>query len=325
MTPGLASCARTRSPSDAVGLARRRAARVLAGFALGAALLGPWAPASAGPFRYCDTPAELDATQQDTLFRFAAVVRETLDASGASVGLVARSGLDLGRFRMRYSHAGIGLRSSANAPWSVRQLYYDCETRRPRIFDEGLAGFMLGTGDPSRGFFSVVLVPDAGAVLERAALDDRLALRLLAGAYSANAYAFGVEYQNCNQWVAELLGVAWGGLADAPTLRADAQRWLAAQGYEPARFEVGNPLLMWLSAVLPWLHVRDHPAHDLEAGRFRVSMPHSIEAFARTRMPGARRIEFCHANRRIVVREGWTPIADGCVPQPGDRVVALDG
>jgi hypothetical protein len=42
-------------------------------------------------------------------------------------------------------------------------------------------------------------------------------------------------------------------------------------------------------------------------------------------MPGARRIEFCHANRRIVVREGWTPIADGCVPQPGDRVVALDG
>jgi hypothetical protein len=323
MTTGNASCARTRSPSDAVGVARRVAARAVAGLAL--ALLGPWSPASAGQFRYCDPPSELDATQQDTLFRFAAIVRETLEASGASVGLVARSGLDLSRFGMRYSHAGIGLRASPNAPWSVRQLYYDCEARRPRLFDEGLAGFMLGTGDPARGFFSVVLVPGAEAALERAALDNRLAMRLVAGTYSANAYAFGTDYQNCNQWVVELLGVAWGGLADAPTLRVDAQRWLAGQHYEPARFEVGNPLLMWLSTVLPWLHVGDHPTPDLEAGRFRVSMPQSIEAFARARVPGARRVEFCHANRRVVVREGWTPIADGCVPQPGDRVVDLDG
>ena len=26
------------------------------------------------------------------------------------------------------------------------------------------------------------------------------------------------------------------------------------------------------------------------------------------RVPGARRVEFCHANRRIVVREGWEPL-----------------
>ena len=324
MTTGSASCARTRSPSDVAGRARRLAARALTALAL--ALPGAWGPAWAGPWRYCDAPAELDATQQDTLFRFAAIVRETLEASGASVGLVARSGLDLSRFGMRYSHSGIGLRASPNAPWSVRQLYYDCQARRPRIFDEGLAGFMVGTGDPSRGFFSAVLVPGAAeAALERAALDDRLALRLLGGTYSANAHAFAVDYQNCNQWVAELLGVAWGGLADAPTLRADAQRWLAGQGYQPARFEVGNPLLMWLATVLPWLHVGDHPPQDLEAGRFRVSMPQSIEAFARARVPQARRIEFCHAARRVVVREGWNPIADGCVPGPGDRVVELDG
>jgi hypothetical protein len=54
-------------------------------------------------------------------------------------------------------------------------------------------------------------------------------------------------------------------------------------------------------------------------------MPASIEAFARARAPGARRVEFCHAGRRIVVREGWTPIGAACVPQPGDRVVDLDG
>ena len=81
---------------------------------------------------------------------------------------------------------------------------------------------------------------------------------------------------------------------------------------------------MWLGGVLPWLHLDDHPAEDLGQWRFRVSMPASIDAFARERVPGARRIEFCHAGRRIVVREGWEPIAEGCVPGPADRVISLD-
>jgi hypothetical protein len=322
MTTGTTSCARARSRSDAPRRARRstRALSVAA-----AALLAAGGAAHAGPFRYCEPPAELDAAQQDTLLRFAAVVKSTLDATDARLALVARSGLDLGRFGMRYSHGGISLRTSPNAPWSVRQLYYDCDERRPRLFDEGLAGFMMGTGDPSIGFFSVVLVPGAEDTLERAARDNALAMRLVGGTYSANAYPFSQRYQNCNQWVAELVGVAWGGLEGGGDLRADAQRWLRGEGYEPTRFAVGNPALMWLAAVLPWLHVGDHPAPDLEAGRFLVSMPQSIEAFARARVPGARRLEFCHAHRRIVVREGWTPIAEGCVPAPGDRVVALDG
>jgi hypothetical protein len=327
MTAGNASCARPRSRSDPARPARI-AARVALAVALAAlAVLAPGRTAQAGALRVCEPPTELDAVQQDTLFRFAAVVRSTLEASGASLALVSRAGLDLARFGMRYSHAGVSLRASPNAPWSVRQLYYDCETRRPRLFDEGLAGFVVGAGDPSTGWFAALLLP-AGAqdALERAARDDRLALRLLAGSYSANAHAFGLRYQNCNQWVAELLGVAWGGLGGAgDDLRGAAQRWLTDSGYAPARFEVRNPLLIGAAAALPWLHLDDHPGEDVAAGVFRVSMPASIEAFARARAPGARRVEFCHAGRRIVVREGWTPIGAACVPQPGDRIVELDG
>ncbi|MFN9771530.1 MAG: DUF2145 domain-containing protein [Burkholderiales bacterium] len=327
MTAGNASCARPRSRSDP-----RRPARAVARVALASAFaafaaLAPEGVAHAGVLRVCEPPAELDAGQQDTLVRFAAVVRSTLEASGASLALVSRAGLDLARFGMRYSHAGVSLRASPNAPWSVRQLYYDCETRRPRLYDEGLAGFVVGAGEPSTGWVAAVLLP-AGAqdALERAARDDRLALRLLAGTYSANAHAFALRYQNCNQWVAELLGVAWSGLGSAQDdLRGAAQRWLTDSGYAPARFEVRNPLLIGAAAALPWLHLDDHPGEDVAAGVFRVSMPASIEAFARARAPGARRVEFCHAGRRIVVREGWTPIGAACVPQPGDRVVDLDG
>ena len=287
------------------------------------------APVAAAPLRVCDEPAELDVDAQDTLFRFADVIRSTLGESGAALALVARSGLDLRRFGQRYSHGGIALRDSPNAPWSVRQLYYDCAERRPRLFDEGIAGFVSGSGDPTLRYFSVVLLPRAEAPrveepLAEAAIDRRRALGLLGATYSANAYAYGRTYQNCNQWVAELIGVAWGGLPDGPDVRDRAQAWLRDAGYAPTVFEVRNPLFIAAAAALPHLHVSDHPEADLAAGRFRISMPDGIAGFVRDRVPDARRIEFCHTLSRIVVREGWEPVEAGCVPRAGDRVIPLD-
>ena len=284
----------------------------------------------AGVLRYCDPPAPLDAVQQDRLFRFGAVVKAELARSGDALALIARSGLALDRFGLRYSHAGISLRDSANAPWSVRQLYFDCQQARPRLFDQGIAGFVLGGADPDIGYVSVLLLPPADAApLLRAVQDKRLALGLLGGSYSANAHAFSLRYQNCNQWLAELLAVAWGGLLpddDLPVgdaLRFDAQRWLQAQGYQPTRFDLGSPLLLWLSGSLPWLHTDDHPAEDLAAWQLRVSMPASIAAFVQRRAPATRHIEFCHNQRHIVVRHGGAPIAEGCQPGPEDTVIAL--
>jgi hypothetical protein len=293
--------------------------------ALCALLLLPWGHSQAGVLRYCDPPAALDAVQQDQLFRFGALIKAELEASGHALALVARSGLDLGRFGRRLTHAGISLKDSANGPWSVRQLYYDCDQARPRLFDQGVAGFLLGGADPSLSQVSVVLLPAAAeAPLARAVHDNRQALRLLGSTYSANAYPFAPRYQNCNQWVAEMLAVAWGGLDGGPELRAEAQRWLQDHEYAPTRFEVDNPVLMWLGGSLPWLHSDDHPPKDIEQQVFRVSMPASIEAFARATIPGAQRLEFCHAERRVVIRRGWEPIADGCVPDGDDTVIELD-
>lgn len=173
--------------------------------------------------RFCDRPSPLSARQQDRLLQFAAIARRELESSGQDVALIARSGIDLSRFDLRYSHAGVSLRASRNAPWSVRQLYFACDEGRPRLYDQGLAGFVLGTDDPVVGYVSIVWLPrEQAAALERAALDNARALRLLAADYSANAYPFSVRYQNCNQWVIEMLAGAWGGLDDDPALRARA-------------------------------------------------------------------------------------------------------
>ena len=273
---------------------------------------------------FCGRTTPLDAVQQDRLLRFAAVVRDELGASGTRAAVVSRSGLDLTRFGLRFSHAGLALADGAGMPWAVRQLYYDCDEGRPRLFDQGLSGFVSGTDDPSVGFISLLLLPDAAAAaLADAALDRPRALRLLAADYSAIAHAWSLRYQNCNQWLAELMGTAFGALPDGPDLRARAQHWLRADGYEPAAVDAGSHAVMFAAGFVPWLRLDDRPEDERYSLVFRVSLPRSIEAWARQRWPGARRIELCHAGGRVVVRRGWEPIADGCIPAPGDRVLAL--
>jgi hypothetical protein len=299
-------------------------ARVGALLVTAAALGAAAGDCQAGITRYCDPQGKLSAEQKDKLLRFGGVVKTELENSGASVALIARSGLDLARFGFRYSHAGVSLKGSPDTPWAVRQLYYACDEGRPRIFDQGMSAFVLGTDEPAIGYVSLVFVPAAAAAeLERTTLDRRLALQLLGTTYTANAYPYSVSYQNCNQWVVELLATAWGGLGAAEDPRTPAQQWLRGRGYEPSVFDVGWPL-MWVGALIPWVRSDDHPAEDTSAWRYRVSMPASIEAFVHATVPGATRVEICHNGKQVVVHRGWEPVAEGCQAGPGDEVVALD-
>lgn len=285
---------------------------------------------------FCDRPAKLGAAGQARLLRMAVAVKQQLAAMAApvpgaatadeapQVALVSRVGTDLARFGVRFSHAGLALASHPDGPWTVRQLYYACDEGRPRLFDQGLAGFMLGMDSPAEPALSVVLLPgEAGAALQRAALDRPAALALLAGRYRANAHPFSTAYQNCNQWVAELMARAWAP-PQAVADRAQAQHWLRAQGYAPRPVDVGSHGLMFLAQFVPLLSVDDHPLEDLQALRIHTSLPRALEAFARQQVPGARRVEFCSTGSAIVVHHGWNPLPPGCVAQPGDEVLALN-
>ncbi|WP_374674285.1 DUF2145 domain-containing protein [Ideonella sp.] len=297
-------------------------------------LAGMAAAAPAGTLRYCDRGSAMTAAQQDQALQLAARLKQELDAAGEPVALVSRSGLNLAWLGLRFTHAGLALRDSPRGPWAVRQLYFDCDAAVPRLFDQGMAGFVLGTDDRQARHVSVVFLPPAAsAPLARLAGSAPGALAVLAADYSANAYAWGLRYQNCNQWVAELLGLAWGELplqpppgahASAPPLRRQAQDWLRRAGYAPMVFDVFPPLRLAAAAV-PWLHEDDHPGEDRARSQYRVSMPDALEAFVRRRWPEARRVEVCHAGDRLVVRRGWDPIADGCMPAPGDELRSLGG
>lgn len=308
-----------------------RACRLGLGLVAAALAVGPLtaraASGGAGPLassQFCDRTKPLSAQQQDRLLRFTAVVRDELAAADGGAVLISRSGLDLSRFRIRYSHAAIAWRGE-NGGWSARQLYYACDEGRPRLYDQGLSGFVMGIDDPSQGYISIVRLPaDAALALRRTALDTPRALHLLAGRYSANAHAFGLRYQNCNQWVVEALATAWGDLSDGDDLRARAQAWLRQAPYAPEPVDLGSHALVFASNFVPLVHLDDHPEEDRYALRLRISLPATVEAFARERQPGSERVELCHDGRQVVVHRGWTPMADGCIPGDSDRVVPLD-
>ena len=301
--------------------------RGLPALALAALLLLP-AAARAISFEVCDRPKEPAADQRDVMLRFGALVRGELAASGQDVVLVARSGLDLHRLDVRYSHEAVALKDNDGKPWSVRELYYSCEDHRPRVFDEGLTGFLLGTDDPDNGYVSLVfLPPDHAGTLRATAVNKHHALGVLGTNYSANAYPFSTLHQNCNQWVMELLADAWSAPDASPDTDADArakaQAWMRAQGYLPTVFTVSAHPMTWLPDLVPWLANDDHPPEEVAHDRYNVSMPASFETFVQARVPGSSRVQLCHAGRHVVVHRGWEDIAEGCVAGPGDQVLEL--
>lgn len=306
-------------------------ARLALGLAAALALAGGVAHAAsgggAGPMassQLCDRTKPLTADQQDRSLRFAAIVRDELANTGGEAVLISRSGLDLSRFHIRYSHTAIAWRGE-NGAWSARQLYYACDESRPRIYDQGLSGFVMGIDDASLGYVSIVRLPaEAAQALRFAALDTPRALDLLAANYSANAYPFSLRYQNCNQWVMEMLAVAWGQLADGGDLRARAQNWLRQAPYMPEPVDVGSHALMFASNFVPLVHLDDHPEEDRFALKLRISLPSTVEAFVLQQRPGSERVELCHDGKRVVVHRGWMPVSEGCSPGDGDRVVSLD-
>jgi len=286
--------------------------------------------AGAPSSRYCDATSRLTVEDKSRLLRVADVIRAELERAGAEAAIVSRTGLDLERWDIRHSHAGIATRQAGagpGSPWSVRQLYYACDEGLPRIYDQGLAAFLFGADQPRLGHVSLVLLPAADAPpLVRAALDNRLALSLLAGRYSANAHAFSTRYQNCNQWLAELLAAGWAGVAPGADARAAAQRWLGEQGYEPTRVQVRWRPVMWAGALfVPWIHNDDHPEADLDAAQYRTTLPAAVEGLVRAQVPGALRVQFCYTAKHVLVRRGWGEAqAADCAVQAGDERVVIE-
>ena len=176
-----------------------------------------------------------------------------LDASGASVVVLARAGQDLSRYGLRWSHLALAYKDSD--VWRVVHKLNQCGAATADVYRQGLGEFFL---DDLFQYQAAFVVPNAqvqAALLPLVQDNQRLVL-LHTAAYNMVAYPWATTYQQSNQWALETLALSQEPSA---TTRERAQAWLKFKAYEPTTLHIGA--LTRLGARMSTANVAfdDHP------------------------------------------------------------------
>lgn len=197
-----------------------------------AAVLGSTLATSALAGRSCEQKAQsVDAVVRG--LNLAAKTSDALDASGASVVVLARAGQDLSKYNLRYSHVGLAYKTDEG--WRVLHKLNACGTSVSHLYVQGLGEFFLD--DPwkyeAAWVVPVVEVQQRLAVLLR---DEDKATSLHNPSYNLVSYAWGTKYQQSNQWAIETVALA---MDTSVITRVQAQAWLQEHQYQPSTLKLG--------------------------------------------------------------------------------------
>lgn len=211
-------------------------------------------------------------------------VQEQLESSGASMALVGRIGLNLSEFGQRYSHLGVALRDHVRNRWQVVHLFNPCGKAESEI-----------QAQPVEKFFETELFEyEALVVLPSYASQGRMrntfmqpvsATAMHQKAYNLIAHPFRTEFQNSNQWILEMMTVALDSTGRTRD-RAGAQRWLQAQGFEPAGVRIPNTRRTAARLFSPHVRFSDHTQEEYEKQTYLVVTVESITRFLSQVDPG---------------------------------------
>jgi hypothetical protein len=211
--------------------------------------------------------------------------KTTLDESGAQVALIARVGVDLSKYNLRYSHVGFVWRDHPEGRWLLIHELNQCGTASSALFNEGLGDFFL---DDLFAYETEIMIPSA-AIQERivSLLSTGRAFSLHDEHYNMVAFPFSTQYQNSNQWALETLASALS-IENPIRTREQAQAWLKLSGYAPTTLEI--PTLTRLGARMFRANVAfdDHPMDRRMAGHIDTVTVESVERFLRSRDPQMR-------------------------------------
>ncbi|HET7772434.1 MAG TPA: DUF2145 domain-containing protein, partial [Burkholderiaceae bacterium] len=138
-------------------LSRLLTAAVLAGSLLAAL------PGTAHAGRTCEAKAKSVHAMREGM-NLAERTAQALDATGAHVVVLARSGQDLRKWGLRWSHIGLAYRSAPGQPWRVAHKLNHCGTDHAALYRQGLGEFFLDDPFEYRAGYAV-LRPDVQAAL----------------------------------------------------------------------------------------------------------------------------------------------------------------
>ena len=236
------------------------------------------APALAG--RSCEAQ-KLTARVLENGLAMAYKTQQALEASGETVVVLARSGQDLSKYGLRYSHFGFAYQQpdgKGGNLWRVVHKLNACGTAVADIYRQGLGEFFLD--DPWR-YEAAWVAPNAE--LQRRLLpvlqDDTAVLRLHNKAYNMVSYPWSTRYQQSNQWVIETLALA---AEPGITTREAAQAWLRFKGYEPTTLKLGTIERLGARVTKANIAFDDHPNEKRFSDRIETVTVDSAFAWLQT-------------------------------------------
>ncbi|MBL8338488.1 MAG: DUF2145 domain-containing protein [Rhodoferax sp.] len=237
-----------------------------------AALLVAGVLAVAGPAawagRSCE-PQKPAVRSLESGLAMAAKTLQALQASGERVVILARSGQDLRKYGLRYSHFGLAYQQpdgQGGTVWRVVHKLNTCGTATSDIYRQGLGEFFLD--DPWRYEAAwVALTPALQERLLPLLLDDAWVLRMHQRAYSMVSYPWSTRFQQSNQWVIETLSMA---AEPGVATREAAQAWLRFKGYEPTALKLGAFERLGARITAANISFDDHPNEKRFADRIET-------------------------------------------------------
>lgn len=254
-----------------------------AALALAAAL---WVAPAAHAGRSCE---QRPLTPQ-TLTQGLALAQQTaqaLDAefarSGARVAVLGRTGQDLGKYQLRYSHLGWAYKTT-EGPWRVLHKLNQCGSGVGSLYRQGLGEFFLDDLWRHEAVWSVP-APALQAPLWALLTDPVRSKRLHERDYNMVSYAWGTRYQQSNQWALETMAIA---AEPGVTTRSQAQAWLGFKGYQPSTLRLGTLTRLGASAGSAHIRFDDHPNSKRFSDRIEtVTVDSVLDWLARTGLGSA--------------------------------------
>lgn len=238
------------------------------------ALMAASGPAHAGTA--CEDQP-LDAVTVQRAMTLAERVANRLDATGAQVAVVARSGQDLTHYGLRWSHFAFAYREAAGQPWRVVHKLNHCGTPVAAVYRQGLGEFFL---DRMFRYESaiVVLAPEVQAKLLPVLRDNQRVTQWHIEAYNMLAYPWALTYQQSNQWAIETLA---GAMDESATTRRQAQAWLQLRDYQPTTLRLGAMTRLGARMTKANVAFDDHPNEKRFSDRIETVTVDSVLVWLR--------------------------------------------
>lgn len=252
----------------------------LAAWVLLAVGLGGVVPAWAG--RSCEAPKPPTTQSITRALGLAERAYKAIDASGASVVVLARAGQDLSKYGLRYSHLGFAYKhpdGHGGTVWRVLHKLNQCGSAESAMYRQGLGDFFMDDLYRMEAAW-VVPTPELQARLLAVLQDEKRAVLLHHKPYNMVSYPWATQYQQSNQWAIETLAMAMTATNAAPvTTRKQAQAWLQSMGYQPSTLKIGALTRLGARMTAANVAFDDHPDAKRYADRIETVTVDSVFAW----------------------------------------------